>query len=192
MIINIITAVSRPHNLKLIKDNLKSVFTKCEVRWYLIFDSLKVDYFVPEDCYYFDFIPGDISGAPQKNRALDLIKEGWVYFLDDDNLMHEEYENAFLENSNKVRNCNIGGIKCKIPVQGLVFSQLFVNGIRSIAGPSGIDCAQFTFDRDIVEDARFPLDCYESDKGFFNGVYKKHRDKILFHDKLVTYYNAIV
>ncbi|MFX6023705.1 hypothetical protein ABTF26_21955, partial [Acinetobacter baumannii] len=35
--------------------------------------------------------PGhDYGGAPQRNRALNLIKDGWVYILDDDNKLHPE------------------------------------------------------------------------------------------------------
>ena len=39
------------------------------------------------------FWEGKISGNPQRNFALDLLreKEGYIYFLDDDNKMHPNF-----------------------------------------------------------------------------------------------------
>lgn len=195
ILLNIVTAVSRPQNVRLITDNIKSVITKCEVRWYLIFDSLKVEKCVPNNCYYYDFIPGDISGAPQKNRALDLIDDGWVYFLDDDNLMHEEYESCFLEKIKIKRNIYKNGIKQQGKVQGVVFNQLFADG--SYRGGvdrkngSSVDCGQFTLEREIIGNQRFNLDFYASDGVFFQEIYNMHKEKIIFADEPFTYYNAI-
>lgn len=195
ILLNIVTAVSRPHNVKLIADNIRKVISKCEVRWYLIFDSLKVNEYIPEACYYYDFIPGDISGAPQKNKALDLINSGWVYFLDDDNLMHEEYESCFLEKIKIKRNVYKNGRRQQRQVQGVVFNQLLADGSlrQGVDQKNGfsVDCAQFTLDREIIGNERFKLDFYASDGALFKAIYDKHKEKIIFADEALTYYNAI-
>ena len=192
ILLNIVTAASRPYNIKLITDNIKSVITKCEVRWYLIFDNRKVEEFTPKDCHYYDFIPGDISGAPQKNKALDLIDSGWVYFLDDDNLMHEEYESCFLKKIKIKRGVYKNGIKQQGNIQGVVFNQLSNGSLR--ANPKNgslVDCGQFTVEREIIGNQRFNLDFYASDGVFFEEIYNKHKEKIIFADEPFTYYNAI-
>lgn len=195
IILNIVTAVSRPHNIKLIAHNIRSVITQCEVRWYLIFDSRKVEEFVPEDCYYYDFIPGDISGAPQKNKALDLINDGWVYFLDDDNLMHKEFESYFLEKIKIKRSIYKNDIKQQGDIQCVVFNQLLADGsLRAGVNQkngSSVDCGQFVVNREIIGNQRFNLDFYASDGVFFKEIYNRHKEKIIFVDEPFTYYNAI-
>jgi hypothetical protein len=195
ILLNIVTAVSRPHNVKLISDNIKSVITKCEVRWYLIADNLKVDRFIaPKECYYYDFIPGDISGAPQKNKALDLIDSGWVYFLDDDNLMHEQYEDCFLEKIKTKRLICKNGTRQQGTIQGVVFNQLLADGSLRLGvdrkNGSAVDCGQFTVEREIIGDQRFNLDFYASDGVFFQEIYNRHKEKIIFVDEPFTYYNG--
>jgi len=195
ILLNIVTAASRPYNIKLITDNIKSVITKCEVRWYLIFDSRKVEEFIPKDCYYYDFIPGDISGAPQKNKALDLINDGWVYFLDDDNLMHKQFEDCFLEKIKTKRLICKNGLKQQGLVKGVVFNQLLADetlraGVNQKNG-SSVDCGQFVVNREIIGNQRFNLDFYASDGVFFKEIYDIHKEKIIFVDEPFTYYNAI-
>jgi hypothetical protein len=196
ILLNIVTAVSRPYNIKVITENIRSVITKCEVRWYLIVDNLKVDKFVaPKDCYYYDSIPGDISGAPQKNKALDLIDSGWVYFLDDDNLMHEQYEECFLEKIKTKRLIYKNGIQQQGLIQGVVFNQLLADGSLRLGvdrkNGSAVDCGQFTVEREIIGDQRFNLDFYASDGVFFQEIYNRHKEKIIFVDEPFTYYNGI-
>ena len=94
--VSIITACSRPQNLKEIYKSIE--FQKVD-KWYIIYDTSK--------CRTYDFIyasdlnankileltcdhPG-FAGHPQINFALDLIKDGFVYIMDDDNIFHPTF-----------------------------------------------------------------------------------------------------
>lgn len=35
--------------------------------------------------------PGGISGNPQRNYSLQLVQDGFIYFLDDDNIVHPTF-----------------------------------------------------------------------------------------------------
>jgi hypothetical protein len=52
------------------------------------------------DVYHAETIDGgraDCSGAIQKNKALELIQEGWIYVLDDDNKIHPDFNKSLKE-----------------------------------------------------------------------------------------------
>lgn len=91
--LNIITACSRPELLDCLYNTMKFELIHC---WYIIYDTSKGRSYVHKykdhpkireiDC---DEI--GVCGHPQINHALDLIKEGMVYILDDDNIIHPNF-----------------------------------------------------------------------------------------------------
>lgn len=185
MLINIITACSRPsYYIKALQENIKQTLIKSEARWYIIFDNRKIrtPKFIPE-CYHHAFVEGDISGAPQKNYALDIIKEGWVYILDDDNLLNLNFEKILLR-------------RIKSKATGIVFDQMSNGKVRLAAnpkkvGPAEIDCAQFILKREAIGDVRFEVNKYDSDGWFFREIYKNNKNNILFSNEPLTNYNAL-
>jgi hypothetical protein len=91
MYINIITPCSRPENLHKISKSIN--FPKENYRWIVVFDSLTLPdkNIIPENCeYYLHKDPNSISGNGQRNFALNLVKTGYIYFNDDDTLIHPE------------------------------------------------------------------------------------------------------
>ena len=78
-----------------------------DLRWYLIFDATSMTSIkIPQDIkfYHAEIAPNDkkdTSGAVQKNIALSKITEGWVYALDDDNIIHPNFPMVFLNALNK-------------------------------------------------------------------------------------------
>jgi hypothetical protein len=91
--LSIITACSRPQNLKQIYD---SIDFSLVYKWYIVYDTSKCRtyelQFATEDkileltCNIEGF-----AGHPQINMALDLIKDGFVYVMDDDNIFHKKF-----------------------------------------------------------------------------------------------------
>ena len=84
-----------------------------DLRWYLIFDATSMTSIrIPQDIkfYHAEIAPNDkkdTSGAVQKNIALSKITEGWVYALDDDNIIHPNFPMVFLNALNKFPDKNV-------------------------------------------------------------------------------------
>ncbi len=187
MEINLVTAVSRPQNLPLIAENIKKSFKVINVVWHCIFDNRKVEV-IPENCGWHKEAScvGDVSGGTQKNLALSTIEQGLIYFLDDDNFIHPDFEQALLDE-----------IQANPDAAGFVFSQVFKDEkIRLIASDNGvrwgnIDCGQFVIDRQHVKTLKFPINVYSSDWSFFKIYDKQYHSKIIFANKKATYYNYL-
>lgn len=185
--LNVVTAVSRPNNLQFIQRHLGERLHSFDVRWLCILDTNHVSD-VPDavTCSFWGTSAQvDRAGGAQKNVGLEEIDEGWVYFLDDDNTIHPRFDTV------------LASVIQNDPDQvGHVFGQ--VNGdaqlLRNAAvqhvGFGGIDLGQFVLDRNAIGDARFPIDNYCSDWAFFENVWKRHKDRIGFH-QTATFYNAL-
>ena len=104
MIINILTRCTRPQNLLTIS---KTIFTDLfEINWYILFDTtiLKdIDVSLLMELSNIGakikFLKSDPNsfGYNMINEVLDEITDGWVYILDDDNIIHPDFYNALSE-----------------------------------------------------------------------------------------------
>lgn len=209
-ILNVITAGSRIENLYKIQHNLKTRIKDFETRWYVIFDRQRMYCSIPLDLdfYYTEIVDGntpDCSGAIQKNRALDMIEEGWIYALDDDNKIHPDFNKSLRE-----------ALFFFPKAEGFVFTQITHLGKRRILsqvpmkqnvvvlweknkmkiqntfpemGP--IDAGQYVVNASMVKkhNARYKPFVYDSDRHFFNSLYNKNG--MVYIDKPVVYYNAL-
>jgi len=171
--LSIITPVTRPENLSRIAESIAKANDEgyFDITWYLIWDTemygrvtLPYEYniFIYSRPCFSGKIPMEVNGvkvdvkvnsygAKQRNFALDLLKAGWVYFLDDDNIMDEKFlRNLSLEvilnNNTKV----------------FLFNQYEKNGkLRLLASLNNlkvnhVDSAQFVIDRKFLGDTRWP------------------------------------
>lgn len=89
MFLNIITACSRPENLKVIAESIN--IPKENYRWLVIFDSneLPDENLIPNNCeVYLHTNPDSKVGNSQRNYAIGLVIDGHVYSNDDDTLIH--------------------------------------------------------------------------------------------------------
>lgn len=187
---NIVTPVSRPDNLPLIYDGIKNYGNL--ITWWVVYDSDALSYseiqkgarlFESEYWISQSSENGGVTGSRQRNKALDCVEDGWVYFLDDDNLLHQDLIHTIL--LNRINNPDI---------QGYIFNQLMEKGIR-IGSPENtkvthIDTAQFCLRRDLIGDLRFKDD-YCADGYFIEELYNKNKDKFIFLNKELSYYNRL-
>ena len=107
MKLNIITRCTR---LNYIRDVMSSIFNQShneiDVKWWLVFDirNLKeIDtQFLKDvsdincDVSYYIGDEGDF-GHQLINKTIDKIDSGWIYVLDDDNLLHENFYQRLVE-----------------------------------------------------------------------------------------------
>jgi hypothetical protein len=105
----LVTPCSRPENLDRIKESIQ--FDKIE-KWYIVYDNTKFEFserykndpkIVEIECHD----SNGISGNQFRNKALDVIssthKGGFVYFVDDDNIVHSNFWNMKFDSKRSSR-----------------------------------------------------------------------------------------
>ncbi len=175
MKLTIITACSRPNNLKKIKE---SINVKCE--WIIVYDSSDPIKNFEEKWITEINIKGGVVGAKQKNFGLDYaFSTDYVYFLDDDNLLHSDFY-KLLEIVKKER------------YLGYIFAQNLGETIRlpGIIKVCHVDLAQYLLRRDLIGDVRFNQS-YECDGHLIEEIYRNNSDKILLLKDTYSYYNRL-
>ena len=179
MYINIITPCSRPENLHKISESIN--IPRENYRWIVVFDSLTLPdkNLIPSNCeYYLHKDPNSISGNGQRNFALDLIKIGYIYFNDDDTLIHPElWDN--------VKNCDESFIS---------FNQSLYNGQVRLTGDviavQRTDSHNFMVSSELVGNTRWRSDIYEADGFFAVECFRKSTTK-KYINKTLSIYNQL-
>ena len=178
--ITIVTPCSRIDNLATVKESIN--LDKINA-WYIVYDCRKVSF-----KKHFEGDPKIIelewtdegcAGHPNRNVALDVIKEGLVYFLDDDNLIHPDFWNTEFKlgkvyTFNQLRNKRNGEI---------------LSG--STPQPGSIDMAQCVFDVSLLKGQKFKADAYDAD-GILIKELCAEKSNWEFIDKVLCYYNFLV
>lgn len=185
MKLHLVTPCSRPQNLPKIKE---SINFPC--KWWIVFDAeeiLKTEIEKSDDIELL-CIKHKSSGNAQRNLALDNITDGYVYFLDDDNLMHSDFY-KYTEDI----------LQTAPETQCIFYSQqVRKDYIRNVSPTTirvnHIDQAQFLLSREIIGDRRYQYK-YEADGLFIEALYREKKDKggFYFHNSpIITYYNKLV
>jgi hypothetical protein len=109
-ILNIVTPCGLfPQNLGVLYDSIyKQDHNKFqfEVRWHVCIDTLSCskEDIDPKLFDHFDSFTETEDGCwgnQCKNKAMENVKEGWVYLLDDDNIIHDEFYSALRDEFNQ-------------------------------------------------------------------------------------------
>ena len=178
MFINIITACSRPNNLHTISKSINIPFEN--YRWIVVFDfdTLPDPKLIPENCEtYLHKNKESTSGNSQKNFAIELISDGYVYFNDDDTVLHKD----LWENVKELDNDFIS------------FQQLDKRNRVRLTGQvkyQKIDSHNFLLTRELIGDSRWILGKYEADGVFAVECHSKSKNPIII-DKPLSVYNSL-
>jgi hypothetical protein len=180
--LSIITACSRPQNLKQIYESIDfSLVTK----WYIVYDTSHGRKFKPmfNDKEKIKEIPCDkegYAGHPQINMALDLIKEGFVYIMDDDNIFHKKFWSLF---------------PTLDPEHVYTWDQNRIQEDRIMKGgqieEKKIDTSQFIVPRNLIGSIRWAVHKSAGDFRFISQIYKAHEDKFKYIPEVACYHNFI-
>lgn len=199
-LLNIITAVSRENNLYYIQDNLNKI-KEINIRWYLIFDktcmtSLKI----PQDLkFYHAEISynnrNDSSGSIQKNLALSKIQDGWIYCLDDDNIIHPNFEKCFIKSlqKNPEKKAFVFS-QCNYKHNVIISAEVARKTVQNLDFKNwAIDAGGYVVHSDIVREhnAKYKEYVHESDRHFWKSIVENCTDKIAFIDNVATYHNGL-
>jgi len=178
MFLNIVTPCSRPENLHIINQSIN--IPKDNYRWIVVFDldELPNKELIPTNCETYLYREnGSVVGHAQRNYALDIIDDGYVYFNDDDTTIHPNLWKT-------IKNFNSDFIS---------FIQLNKNGQMRLIGNEvrvgGIDSHNFIVSRNVVGSSRFFINRYDADGYFAQECYLKSISKTHFNIPLSIYNN---
>src|SRR5690606_1979256 len=134
-----------------------------QIKWFVIFDTnilkdldAELLYFLQSNnviLYFEKGINGDF-GHQLLNKVIDEIKSGYIYFLDDDNLLHPNLLTEFFNKMEEDKSKN--GFLFHQEINGKDFTGLEyriadINDIKV----QKIDMAQFIIDRKLIGENRF-------------------------------------
>ena len=196
--IHLVTAVSRPENLRRIHKSISLSLSasKLKAKWILIVDDLnavsatasavlKEGAFEVEQIVHRD---GKCSyGIDQKNAGMASIVDGYYHCIDDDNIVHRDFfpglERAMEANPKK---------------RAFVFGQRRWDDIKSlVASPDRmeygkIDNTMFVVHSTLIGSHRYDLTrSGREDFHFFRKLYDLHREEFVFISETLAYYNYI-
>lgn len=186
IVVNVVTPCSRVENLPELRRSLDIAQANTShtiLRWWVIADGQRVTALPRVSCYHSEIVSADgLSGNPQRNRALDLISCGWVYFLDDDNLIHEQMLKA-LESV----------VAANPQMEGFMVAQEVGGGVRLPDTPvkCQIDTAQFALTRRLIGETRFDPFDYCADGGFIEAIHARNAGSFIATDQVLAYYNRL-
>ena len=188
MLINVITPVSRPENLPQLRQSiLQAQGDSIEVRWILVFDSYSVGSapaWAHTEYYTLDSAGKGLSGNPQRNLGLDITTEGYVYFLDDDNIVHP----GLFKKAGEVLDAKH---------RAMVVNQVNKRGKRRLQATPGlrpgyVDTAMVIMRRDLIGSLRWEPYNYGADGEFFSTLYQRHpHDFVVLPNLDLSYYNYL-
>ncbi len=185
--LNIVTPVSRPYFLPYIEQDFIKHFKEIRPTWYCIFDvGFRVAPLpikpINVGCWESNIRPNGYGGGA-RNIALDKIKEGWIFFLDDDNTIHPDFESVFL-----------GALKDYPDGEWFVFEQVLPDGrtyLKATDKPriGRIDMGQCVVKRQAIGNLRMAIDRYDADGYFYEALAKTVKPIAI--PKPAVFYNAL-
>jgi hypothetical protein len=179
MFLNIITPCSRPQNLLTISRSIN--IPRENYRWIVVFDGDEVpdEYIIPENCeIYAHKDPESISGNAQRNFAIDMVNEDYVYFNDDDTVIHPL----------------LWGNISNLEEDFISFDQETQNRALRLKGDNialhRVDSHNFITSRQLIGNTRFDLKKYDADGYFAIECFDKAKTKS-YIPKVLSTYNSL-
>lgn len=183
MRINIMTPAWRTENLRKI---LMSIPTELDIdfRWFLVYDGFENHWFPATSGveYMVANTDGDdFAGHKKRNWFLNNVLDGYIYFCDDDNLIHPELFK------------NLVG---KLDGTSIIMDQYNKNDSLRLSHKNAIEVGQVDvgnvlINRKDIGDLRFEVDKYEADGILFNEIFVKRGVPIKRDAEAKTYYNKL-
>jgi hypothetical protein len=180
MKLTIITPCCRPDNLIKLKGSIR--FDLID-KWIIVYDTSK------DRSYKMQFqddskileLECNILGAaghPQRNFAIHHVNHGYIYMLDDDNIMHPEFWNI-----------------CPLFELPYFYTFDLLNNNTLLPGNNikinKIDTSMFCVNKEHLKDIRWREDIYEADGYFIMDINKSNKDLHKYINKVAAYYNFL-
>ncbi len=186
--LTVVTPVIRPHNLSRIQRSIKLFESYFKVRWILALDeqfTRPEDIKVSADVIFTE--PHGSAGDRQRNQAAQYINGGWVYYLDDDNVVHPKLPFQARKHID-----SYPGILC------FVFNQVYNDGQLRLdvtkVEKGTVDTACLLIHSSIIKDGvwrPYPGESRCVDASFITDIWNKHSDRFLLTRIPCTYWNFL-
>jgi hypothetical protein len=179
--LTIITPSCRQENILKLYESLN--FDKI-YKWIIVYDTTKNrkynKLFVGnEQIIEVECNSDGISGNPQRNYGISLINDSFIYFLDDDNIIHSNFwnivdilDNNYFYTFDQQRTNN----------------NIFLGNNIKI---DNIDTAQFIVHKNHIKDIKFIIDKYNADGYFISDIYKNNINSHKYINEIGCYYNYL-
>tara|TARA_B100000767_G_scaffold272477_1_gene300227 strand:- start:205 stop:2079 length:1875 start_codon:yes stop_codon:yes gene_type:complete len=199
MKISIITRCTRTSNLLTIKEGVLNAPKGVNVNWHVVFDTgaLKdidaevLSNLTDTNNVKLHFVKGQSGGLlyPEVSDIIKTIKSGWIYLLDDDNIIHEDFYKT-IKASIKALPIALVHIVSQL-VAGKDFTGQDIRfASRENTAFQKIDIAQMVINRSIFDTHSFSAN-YAADGFFIEEVLKTHGDSFVWIDKVLSHYNYL-
>jgi glycosyltransferase involved in cell wall biosynthesis len=201
MKINIITRATRLQNLRTVKESVfNNIPDDCEINWHVVFDTVNIKDIdaellcdLTDNSTTFYFEKGNAGGMlyPQCSAIIKKISDGWIYFLDDDNILHEGFYEYVLKTSLDNPDKKVHVVSQH--VDGRDFTQL----IYRIAAPEftkvqGVDLAQYIVSSDAYNEYGYKyLPDYRADGILISAMHDEHPEWFTFTTEILSHYNYL-
>ena len=158
--------------------------------WIIVYDGKKIKenphMFSSEKIKEYVYSGDGCSGNPQRNFALDHVQnpDTYIYFLDDDNLVHPDlYTIINTLEDNKIYTFNQDRPEDIFP---------FTNNLKgNKIKLQTIDSAMFLVDFKLCKNIRWNTYKYFSDGIYITEIYSQHKNKWVYIDQTLSYYNKL-
>jgi glycosyltransferase involved in cell wall biosynthesis len=192
MILSIITPCSRPLNLPTIYWSILNMKTD-NIEWIIVYDGDKIDERILQ---YQENIPiklfnktreiGDSYGAKLRNIGIENAVGDYLYYLDDDNLIHPKLYDRISRYSND-DNTKILVFNQFNSRFGRRLNKLNINCVNN----GGLDTAQFVVPRKYKTRWTTEQKRYEEIPYFKKLIEEAGQENIIWIDRLYTYRNYL-
>ena len=122
-----------------------------------------------------------LAGHPQRNFGMNLVPDGFIYYLDDDNIIHHNFW-YIVDTLNKEYFYTFDQLRSQ--EQGWI---LYGHEIAL----KRIDTAMFIVHKDHVKDIRWKPEKYDADGYFICDILEKNPGKHKYIKKIGCYYNFL-
>ena len=179
--LTIITPCSRPEHLPQL---LKSIqFDKIK-QWIIVYDTSKNRKYDKQYQSHAQIVEVEcdngISGNPQRNYGMSLVDDGYIYFLDDDNIIHPKFWSIIDSlDGNKYYTFN--------QIRNQYGAILRGNNLKV----GYIDTAMFIVHKRHIGDIQWINDRYDADGYFITAIYNNHKDSHQYINDVACYYNFL-
>ena len=185
--VTLVTPCSRPENLLTIYNKINFSLIK---EWIIVYDISKGRIYEKKFKDYekikeeFHGNEESVVGHSQRNFAINLIENGYIYFIDDDTIPHEGFWEI-------VKDLNEKNIHDKIVTFDISLHPSVTKGNNIKV--DHIDTAQFMFSKSLVLGANVSFDFrkYNGDGIFITNIYKKFKKAHIYYNKVGSYYNYL-
>jgi hypothetical protein len=155
--------------------------------WYIVYDASKNRKYTKQFLNHPQIVELEstrecVGGNPGRNTGIDNVYSGYVYFLDDDNIIYPKLYNLFSHlDGNHIYTFNqLIHDKKNLKIR-------LGNHIRT----GSIDTAQFIVPRELIGDLRWIEGARCSDGKFIVALREKNKDSIQYINSTLAIYNYV-